>query len=98
MSDKYYCVYILTNKIHTVLYTGVTNNLIRRLEEHKHADERDFAARYKAFKLVYYECGSDISLAIMREKQIKKGSRAKKIALINTLNPEWRDLAEDFYP
>jgi len=91
------CVYILTNKINTVLYTGVTNNLLRRLHEHKNANNTDFAFRYKAFKLVYFECGGDIMSAINREKQLKGGSRAKKIALINSMNPEWRDLSEDFY-
>ncbi len=90
------CVYILTNKTHTVLYTGVTSNLIKRLYEHRHADCKDFAFRYKAFKLVYYECGGDIMSAISREKQIKGGSRTKKINLIESINPEWRDLTEDF--
>ena len=91
------CVYILTNKINTVLYTGVTSNLVQRLHQHRIADNRDFAFRYKAFKLVYFECGGDILSAIGREKQIKNGSRAKKIALINSINPEWRDLSEDFF-
>jgi putative endonuclease len=91
------CVYILTNKINTVLYTGVTSNLVKRLSEHRTAGNKDFVFRYKAFKLVYFECGGDIMSAISREKQIKGGSRAKKIALINSINPEWRDLSEDFF-
>ena len=91
------CVYILTNKINTVLYTGVTSNLVQRLHQHRTAGNRDFAFRYKAFKLVYFECGGDILSVIGREKQIKTGSRAKKIALINSINPEWRDLSEDFF-
>lgn len=91
------CVYILTNKINTVLYTGVTSNLVQRLHQHRTAGNRDFAFRYKAFKLVYFECGADILSAIGREKQIKTGSRAKKIALINSINPDWRDLSEDFF-
>ena len=91
------CVYILTNKINTVLYTGVTSNLVKRISEHRIAGNKDFAFRYKTFKLVYFECGGDIMSAISREKQIKGGSRAKKIALINSINPEWRDLSEDFF-
>jgi len=91
------CVYILTNKNNTVLYTGATSNLVQRLYQHRTASNRDFAFRYKAFKLVYFECGGDILSAISREKQIKAGSRAKKVALINSINPEWRDLSEDFF-
>ena len=91
------CVYILTNKANTVLYTGVTSNLMKRLYEHKNATRKDFAYRYKAFKLVYFECGGDIVSAIRRAKQIKGGSRAKKINLIESINPDWRDLSEDFY-
>ena len=91
------CVYILTNKNHTVLSTGVTSNLVQRLHQHRTASDRDFAFRYKAFKLVYFECGGDILSTIGREKQIKAGSRAKKVALINSINPEWRDLSEDFF-
>lgn len=91
------CVYILTNKNNTVLYTGVTSDLVQRLHQHRTASNRDFAFRYKAFKLVYFECGGDILSAIGREKQIKTGSRARKVALINTINPEWLDLSEDFF-
>jgi len=91
------CVYILTNKNNTVLYTGVTINLVQRLYQHRTASNRDFAFRYKAFKFVHFECGGDILSAIGREKQIKAGSRAKKVALINSINPEWRDLSEDFF-
>ena len=91
------CVYILTNKNNTVLYTGVTSNLVQRLYQHRTASNRDFAFRYKAFKLVYFECEGDILSTIGRAKQIKAGSRAKKVALINSINPEWRDLSEDFF-
>lgn len=97
MSTANNCVYILTNKINTVLYTGVTNNLQRRIQEHKEADDKDFAHRYRTYKLVYFECGGDIMSAINREKQIKNGSRMNKVMLINSINPEWRDLAEDFF-
>ena len=90
-----YCVYIMTNKNNTVLYTGVTNNLHRRVAEHKAGKGSKFTSTYKITKLVYYECGSDINAAINREKQIKGGSRQKKEALINQINPEWKDLIDD---
>ena len=82
----------MTNKNNTVLYTGVTNNLPRRAIEHKIGQGGKFTSTYKIIKLVYYECGDDISAAIDREKQIKGGSRQSKIDLINTVNPEWEDL------
>jgi putative endonuclease len=86
-------VYILTNKNKTVLYIGVTNNLKRRIEEHKFEPKNgSFSARYNLEKLVYYESHPWIDEAIAREKQLKAGSRKKKIELINALNPEWKDL------
>ena len=88
MGFKQYCVYILTNSRHTVLYTGVTNNLERRLSEHKDKLGSAFTRKYNVDQLVYYECGDDISVAIAREKQIKAGSRQDKIDLINGINPE----------
>ena len=92
-----YYVYILTNKNNTVLYTGVTNDLLRRLEEHRsHIDKGSFSARYQTEKLVYYEAITSIEAAIQREKQIKGGSREKKIALINAVNPAWEDLSKTF--
>ena len=92
-----YYIYILTNRDNTVLYTGVTNDLLRRLEEHKSKlDPKSFTARYNVTKLVFYEATTDVKAAIAREKQIKGGSRAKKKALINAMNPEWKDLTEDF--
>jgi putative endonuclease len=97
MSDRKYCVYILTNIHHTVLYTGVTNDLQRRVMEHK-AGKSTFTKRYNITKLVYYECGDDINIAIFREKQIKAGSRQKKLDLINNFNPEWKDLFDEFFP
>jgi putative endonuclease len=95
--DKQYFVYILTNKNKTVLYTGVTNDLTRRLFEHKNnLSEDSFTAKYNVNILIYFESTNDIHAALNREKQIKAGSRAKKIQLINQLNPEWKDLAEDW--
>ena len=85
-------IYIMTNKRNTVLYTGVTNDLIRRIYEHKSKIVESFTKRYNVNKLVYYEMYEDISQAIAREKQIKAGSRQKKINLINSINPEWKDL------
>ena len=88
-----YYVYILTNKHHTVLYTGVTGNLIRRIYEHKtHADPNSFTAKYKVEKLVYFEETNDVKAALEREKQIKSWSRSRKTDLIFQLNPHWVDL------
>ena len=87
-----YFVYILTNKTNKVLYTGVTNNLERRLYEHKNHLVDGFSSKYNTTKLVYYEVSESIESAIAREKQIKSYRRDKKIALINELNSEWKDL------
>ena len=87
-----YCVYIMTNAHNTVLYTGVTNDLARRVHEHKNGLGSTFVKKYNVHKLVYYEVGDNIHSAIAREKQIKGGSRQKKIDLIHGLNPEWKDL------
>ncbi|HQV95396.1 MAG TPA: GIY-YIG nuclease family protein [Anaerolineales bacterium] len=92
---KQYCVYIMTNAHHTVLYTGVTNNLARRVYEHKNGLGSVFVKKYNVHKLVYYEIGNDINATIAREKQIKGGSRKKKLDLINSMNPEWKDLYEE---
>jgi putative endonuclease len=92
--EKVYCIYILTNQRHTVLYTGVTGDLKSRVHQHREKLLRGFTNRYNVCKLVYYEAGYNASGAIAREKQIKAGSRQKKIELINRLNPEWRDLYE----
>ncbi|PTN02874.1 putative endonuclease [Mangrovibacterium marinum] len=87
-------IYILTNKNNTVLYTGVTSALTKRLYEHKTGFYKDsFTSRYNVSKLVYYECFTSIEEAIIREKQIKAGSRKKKLDLINRFNPEWKDLS-----
>jgi len=82
----------MTNKNNTVLYTGVTNDLLRRIAEHKAGKGGLFTSKYKIIKLVYYECGDDVNAAIDREKQIKGGSRQNKIDLINSMNPAWKDL------
>lgn len=96
MIEREYYVYILTNLKNTVLYTGVTNHLRRRVEEHKNKTGSKFTSRYNVNKLIYYEIFNDIRMAIYREKQIKAGSRQKKIDLVNSLNPEWNDLAGKF--
>jgi putative endonuclease len=93
--EKVYCVYILTNQRNTVLYTGVTGDLRARVQQHREKLLPGFTNRYNVSKLVYSEAGRDASGAIAREKQIKAGSRRKKIELINQFNPEWRDLYED---
>ena len=92
--DQQYFVYILTNRHHTVLYTGVTNNLARRIYEHREKLIPGFTSRYNVSKLVFYEATNNVNASIAREKQIKAGSRAKKIALIQGMNPEWHDLYE----
>ncbi len=93
--EKAYCVYILTNQRNTVLYTGVTGDLRARVHQHREKLLPGFTNRYNVSKLVWYEAGHDPSGAIGREKQIKAGSRRKKIELVNRLNPEWRDLADE---
>ena len=87
-------IYILTNKNHTVLYTGVTSNLANRLHEHRTGlYKTSFTFKYNVKELVYYEGFTNIEQAIFREKQIKAGSRQKKLDLINGFNPEWKDLS-----
>ena len=95
MTMKQGYVYILTNRHNTVLYTGVTSDLKKRVWEHKQHLVEGFTKRYNVEKLVYYEAVDDIASAIAREKQIKAGSRQKKIDLVNGLNPQWRDLYEE---
>ena len=92
---RQFFVYILTNKTNTVLYTGVTNNLKRRAYEHRENLKSSFTSRYKVAKLVYYEVCGDSYNAITREKQIKAGSRQKKIDLIDSMNPAWDDLYDE---
>jgi len=87
-----YYVYLLTNKRHTVIYTGVTNDLARRLFQHRQKKGGRFTRKYQLHKLVYFEVFADSYNAISREKQIKAGSRARKERLISAANPEWREL------
>jgi len=95
-SSKTYFVYIMTNRSKT-LYTGVTNSLIRRVREHKLGIGSVFSARYRLDQLVYFERFEDVHNAIEREKQIKGWLRVKKIALIVSVNPAWRDLSLHWY-
>ncbi|HOZ55815.1 MAG: GIY-YIG nuclease superfamily protein [Parcubacteria group bacterium ADurb.Bin316] len=96
MKEKYYFVYISTNQRHTVLYTGVTNNIFKRDNQHKEKIKKNsFTARYNVNKVVYYETFTDVRNAIAREKQIKGWLRKKKIDLINSLNSEWKDMVEE---
>jgi len=90
--DMQYCVYIITNQNNTVLYTGITNDLKRRIYEHKEKLLKSFSSKYNLNKLVFYELTEDVESAITREKQIKGGSRQKKIGLIISMNPGWKDL------
>ncbi len=87
-------VYIMTNRQNTVLYTGVTSDLKKRVYQHQNSLIPGFTKKYNCHKLVYFECHEEIVEAIAREKQIKAGSRKKKENLIDELNPEWNDLSE----
>lgn len=93
---SYYYVYILASKKHGTPYTGVTNNLIRRVYEHKHKLVSGFTKKYDVARLVYFEQVESISAAIQREKQIKKWYRNWKIELIEGVNPQWKDLFYEF--
>lgn len=93
---KEYYVYILTNPSHT-LYIGMTNNLVRRIYEHKHKLIKGFTSKYNITQLVYFESTPDVRTAIEREKQLKSWLRAKKIALIEAQNPYWQDLSLDWF-
>lgn len=93
---KHYYVYIMTNKSRT-LYTGVTNNLERRVYEHKNKLVTGFTSKYNITQLIYYEETNDVQVALAREKQIKGWLRSKKIALIESINPQWKDLSLEWY-
>ncbi|MEA3313946.1 MAG: GIY-YIG nuclease family protein [Caldisericota bacterium] len=93
--DKQFYVYIMTNKYGTVFYVGVTNDLKRRAYEHKNKLVKGFTKKYNINKLVYYEVFEDAYNEISREKQLKAGSRKKKVDLINSTNKEWNDLYEE---
>jgi len=88
-------IYILANRRNGTLYTGVTSDLAKRVYEHKHGMKPGFSSRYSCKRLVYYEVAETMENAIAREKQIKKGSRAKKLKLIESINPNWQDLYSD---
>ena len=92
MMNKQYYVYIMTNKVNSTLYTGVTSNLKRRIYEHREGIGGGFTKKYAIKKLVYYEITNDVHSALAREKQIKAGSRKRKVDLINSINSEWIDL------
>ncbi|MCX6812360.1 MAG: GIY-YIG nuclease family protein [Candidatus Berkelbacteria bacterium] len=92
MNSKQCYIYLMTNFTNTVIYTGVTNDLIRRVCEHKNKLVEGFTKKYNVTKLVYFECCDDPEIAIAREKQIKSGSRKNKIDLITRDNLEFRDL------
>ena len=94
MKTKQYFVYILTNKNNRVLYTGVTNNLERRVSEHKQKLIDGFTKKYNVNKLVWYAATNDVRVAITEEKRIKGWLRKKKIALIEEMNSEWNDLSD----
>jgi putative endonuclease len=95
MGTRQFYVYIMTNNRNTVLYTGVTNNIRKRVYEHRQKLVEGFTKKYNLVKLVYYESFGDPISAIKREKQIKGGSRKKKEELINTINKEWCDLYDE---
>ena len=95
MNARNFYVYMLTNKSNTVLYVGVTNNLIRRLTEHRQGLAEGFTKRYKTHKLVHFEVADDVLSAIAREKTIKGWLRCKKDDLVSENNPGWKDLSGD---
>ena len=92
-----YYVYIMANKRNGTIYTGVKNNLVRRVYEHKHKLTPGFTSRYGLNRLVYFEETNDMRVGIAREKQIKGWLRRKKAGLIESINPEWKDLSEGWY-
>jgi putative endonuclease len=90
-------VYIMTNKLDSVLYIGMTNDLTRRVSEHQSSEIPGFTADYRCHKLVFWEHYSYVDDAIAREKQLKRWSRKKKVALIESMNPRWFDLSEEIF-
>lgn len=93
--EKIYCVYILTNKRTTVLYIGITSDLVKRIQQHKLKTFKGYTAKYNVYKLVYYETFKEVDKAIQREKTLKNLLRKKKEALININNPTWKDLFDE---
>jgi putative endonuclease len=94
-NNKQYYVYLICNKNNTTIYTGITSDLKRRIWEHKNKTTKGFSSKYNLYKLLYYEIYQDPENAIIREKQIKSGSREKKIELIESMNPKWIDLYDN---
>jgi putative endonuclease len=92
MPERQYFVYIMTNKSNTSLYTGMTNDLYRRVYEHKQKLVDGYTSKHNINRLVYFEVGESVQSVIEREKQIKSWKRQKKIDLVNTMNPKWEDL------
>ena len=95
MHNHYYYIYIITNYTNRVIYTGMTSNLSKRIWEHRRKEVPGFTAKYNVTKLIYFEETGDVMSAFEREKQIKGWTRAKKIKLIETINPNWRDLFDE---
>lgn len=93
---KTYYVYILSSNTGTI-YIGMTNDLMRRIYEHKQGLVEGFTKKYRVHRLVYYEESVDVNEAILREKQLKRWRRSKKISLIEAMNPKWEDLAADWF-
>lgn len=97
MEERSCYVYILTNWNNHVMYIGVTNNLERRVYEHKRKLIKGFTCKYNVTKLVYFECTNDVCAALSREKEIKKWRREKKNNLVLSVNPEWKDLSDGWF-
>jgi putative endonuclease len=97
LRNRDYFVYMLTDKGRKTLYIGMTNNLAARVIQHRNPEGESFTQRYHCVVLVYYEHYTDVHAAIEREKQLKGWTRAKKDALAKTMNPEWKDLAEELF-
>jgi putative endonuclease len=93
--ERQYCTYIMASATGT-LYIGITNNIMVRVQQHKSGEDKGFSSRYKCNRLVYYERYGDVRMAIGREKELKAWRRSKKIALIESMNPRWKDLSENW--
>src|SRR5437868_899735 len=96
MRERHYYVYMLQSASRRALYTGITNSLLKRKDQHEAAADSTFVGRYRAQRLVYFESFVDVRNAIRREKQIKGWTRARKEALVRSLNPQWRDLSAEW--
>ncbi len=94
---KSYSVYVMTNKRNGTLYVGVSGRLLERVRDHKNGTQKGFTKRYQLNQLVYFETFDGVNNAIRREKQLKNGSRRKKLQLIESMNPDWADLSAEWY-